>query len=169
MSLNRIIMISVFILFYIVFSTISASAQPENPDKGDGRQESDFFAYRMFINGLKLKYNFKESCPDETVNEIKETIQKIWQGYTDALYAGDLEKALDFTSVFRRDKDRKILSYLIDNKKIDAAFGKSRFVIRVLYDGRAECELWQEESKGSFSYPANFIKDPDCVWRINSN
>lgn len=120
-----------------------------------------------FIEFMKEKLGAKESCPGETETETKEVIRSTWFKMTQILIGGNTEQALSYFSLFTRDKYRRILSDF-DKQKIEHMFGNMKdFMVDTLYKRHAECSVIREESGGRYSYPIRFVKDPDCIWRIN--
>jgi len=117
---------------------------------------------------LKEKYGAKETCPDETDTEIQQAIETTWSHFTQAMIAEDLEEAFTYIAIFHQDENRRKIGDLgkEELKNIFSSF--ERVQIETLYkdDGVAECGVIREEKTGTYSYPMTFIRDIDCVWRI---
>jgi hypothetical protein len=84
------------------------------------------------------------------------------------MVAGNLEQAFVLFSVFSRDEMRRKMSNMskADIKEIFGSYKSIEINTIDEKDGTAECGVIREEKDGEFSYPASFIRDPDCVWRI---
>ena len=137
------------------------SSESETSSEADEVLEN----YKEF---LKEKYGAKETCPDETDSEIQQAIETTWSHFTQAMIAGDLEEAFTYIAIFHQDEIRRKIEDLGKKELKDIYSSFERVQIETLYkdDGVAECGAIREEKTGTYSYPMRFIRDIDCVWRI---
>lgn len=133
-------------------------------DKQDVSVRDKFKSY------LKDKYNIdaKDSCPAETKAQIEQNIKTLWKNQSQAMLSGNLDQAFVSFSVFSREEMKRSMSNLsrADIKEIFGSYKTIEINTIDENDGIAECGVIREEKSGEFSYPASFIRDPDCVWRI---
>jgi hypothetical protein len=117
---------------------------------------------------MKKEFNAKESCPTESKQQVEQAIRSTWTGMAQAMVSGKHDKAFSFFSVFSRDEMKRRMSGMKPEelKKIFSNF--ESIEIRSLYenDGIAECGVLRQEGSKTYSYPASFVRDPDCEWRI---
>jgi len=125
---------------------------------------------RKFEALIEKAYNIKveHDCPIESRDQIMGTLESVWNKMSKALVSGDVGTAINYFSVFTRDEYRRRLSGL-SKAQFDSIFKNSKGIhLDALYEGNvAECGIMREEKEGTFSYPVRFVRDPDCVWRIN--
>lgn len=132
-----------------------------------GKQTDEQFK-EMMKKAIEEEYGIevKESCPDETETDRRRAIETTWAEMSNEMIDGNLEKALSYFSMMSRDQNkRKMMNLSKDQlKSIYGSFEKLE--IYTLNKGNAECGAIRTESSGSFSYPVRFVRDLDCVWRI---
>jgi hypothetical protein len=123
-----------------------------------------------FKSYLKDKYNIdaKDSCPAETKDQIEQSIKMLWKNQSQAMVSGNLEQAFGYFSVFSREEMKRRMSNMsgADIKEIFGSYKSIEINTLDENDGTAECGVIRQEKSGEFSYPASFVRDPDCVWRI---
>jgi hypothetical protein len=110
----------------------------------------------------------KIDCAKQTRDQAEQTIKTTWDRMAALMVSGDYEKALEFFSYYARDEMKRKMARL-SREDIRQTFSnyKSVEVLNLhLEDGVAECGIIREEKTGTYSYPASFIRGPDCVWLI---
>ena len=150
--------------------SISENFRPDTNAHEINNDKQDDFIRKKFKTYLKDKYNIiaKDSCPTETKLQIEKVIKSIWRQQSQAMISGNMEQAFGYFSVFTRDEMRRRMSNK-SKSEIKEIFGSYKSIeINTLdeKDGTAECGVIRDEGSGTFSYPASFMRDPDCVWRI---
>ncbi len=143
---------------------------PESSREKDlpNQYKSEEDTQRQFMDTLKKNYGAKESCPEETKGEAEQAIKTTWTKMAQAMVSGNLEKAFSYFSIFTRDEMRRKMSNM-SREKIKNIFSNYKSIeIESFYqdDGIAECRIIREEKDGAYSYPASFVKDIDCEWRL---
>lgn len=144
----------------------------DTPNESDYPSESETSDADEYLENykefLKEKYGAKETCPDETEAEIQQAIETTWSQFKQAMIAGDLDEAFTYISIFHQDENRRKIQDLGKKELKDIYSSFERVQIETLYkeDGVAECGAIREEKTGTYSYPMRFIRDIDCVWRI---
>ena len=141
-----------------------------NSPEINNEEENDFIKDK-FRTYLKDKYNInaKETCHIETkLLQIEKIIKAIWRQQSQAMISGNLEHAFSFFSVFTRDEMRRKMSGMSKSeiKEIFESYESIEINSLDEKEGRAECGVIRAEGSETFSYPASFMRDPDCVWRI---
>jgi hypothetical protein len=135
-------------------------ASANSPQMGDEE------AARRLMEMMKKDFGAKGVCPAETEDEAGRAIQNTWTKMTRAVIAGDLEATLTYFTIFSRDEYRRRLSGY-DKEKLKAIFGSYDSLDIGKFEGRqVECGAIRHEKTGTYSYPIQFNKDLDCVWRI---
>ena len=113
-------------------------------------------------------YGAKESCPKETKEQAKQAIKSTWIKIVQAMVSGDIEKAFSYFPSFSRDEMKRRMSDM-SREQLKKIFSNYKSIeIESLYqdDGVAECGILREEKDGTYSYPARFVRDLDCEWRL---
>lgn len=116
----------------------------------------------------KRESSAKESCPSESRQQAERAIRASWTGMAQAMVAGNREKAFGFFSVFSRDEMNRRMSGM-KQEELKRIFSNYKSIeIGSLHenDGVAECGVLRQEGSETYSYPASFVRDPDCQWRI---
>jgi hypothetical protein len=157
--------INILIMVFIIWSLFPLAQIEASAD------ESDW----MEILGKQYGIDIKESCPDETEEEVSKTVKKIWADMSSEMMAGNLEKALNYFSVFSKEEYRRRLSDY-SKEELNSIFGDFEYIeiYRVDKDEmpgfgiiRVEAGVIRKEPSGLFSYPLRFVKDIDCSWKIS--
>jgi len=148
------------VLFFIsTFFYTSALAQENHMTE----QETN----EMMMEILKKQYGAKETCPSETKEEIEYAIKTTWSKMSQSVMAGDQDTALLYFAVLTRDEYRRRL-FSDDGKRFTSVLEQTKeLVVDKIFEGKmAECGAIRTEKSGTYSYPVKFIKDLDCVWRV---
>jgi hypothetical protein len=148
----------------------SENIRPDMHSSEINNKQQDVIISDKFKTYLRDKYNIdaKESCPSETKAQIEKVIQSIWRQHSQAMISGNLNQAFGFFSVFTRDEMRRKMSDMSKSeiKEIFKSYKSIEINTLDKTDGIAECRVIRDEGSETFSYPAAFMRDPDCVWRI---
>ncbi len=144
--------------------------EPQSSSEKDlpNQYKSEEEAQRQLMDTLKKNYGAKESCPVETKEQAEQAIKSTWSKMAQAMVPGNLEKAFSYFSSFSRDEMKRRMSDM-SREQIKNIFSNYKSIeIEDLYqdDGIAECGIIREEKDGAYSYPASFVKDLDCEWRL---
>jgi hypothetical protein len=142
-------------------------SKPVEKDLGN-KNANEKEAQGKLMDFLKREYSAKEVCPTKTKDQANQTIKATWGEMAQSMVSGDLEKALGFFSVFSRDAMRRRMSAMSKENMKDIFSNYKSIEINSLYeqDGIAEGGVIREDKSGTHSYPASFVRDPDCEWRI---
>lgn len=99
----------------------------------------------------------------ETTN-VEILLKTTWEEMRASLLAGDVEKALSYFTYIKRDDFREMFTQM-DRKTIQRRFSGEFKAYSV--EGRiANCGLIRIENGKRYSYPVDFVKNDDGVWRI---
>jgi hypothetical protein len=90
-----------------------------------------------------------------------------WNAMRDAVVAGDIDRALTYIALEKREQRRVIFKELKD-KLADAFRSVQSVHIISLYNGHAEAEAIRMENGQLFSYPVVFGLDWPGIWRVVS-
>jgi hypothetical protein len=164
---------SIIIYILTVFFTVPVSAENTQPDRNSletKNNKQDDYIREKFKKYLKDTYNIEaqDSCPAETKEMIGQNIKTVWQRHSQSMISGNLEHAYSYFSVFTRDEQRRSMSRFgkSELKKIFSSYKAIEINTVDEKEGIAECGVLRDEGTETFSYPAAFMRDPDCVWRI---
>lgn len=140
---------------------LEEKAAPHTPTEENlpDRNNSNRQAYPQALEKLK-------SCPIETREEKERAIKSTWDKMVSAMVPGNREKAFSYFSMERRDEHRRALADANMNQLAELLKNLPIHIMSLEEFG-AEVEVLREENGTTFSYPAEFIKDFDCEWRIN--
>ena len=117
---------------------------------------------------LKKEFGAKEVCPEETKEDAEQAIKESWANMTGAMITGDLETAFSHYSLAKRDEHRRRLSE-IGKEKLKAIFGSYDSIVIGKFKGRrVECGAIRYEGGKRYAYTVYYVRDMDCVWRIDS-
>jgi hypothetical protein len=143
------------------------SSHGPSPAAPDSLEEKGKDGDRRLLETLKKEYGLKEVCPEETKEQAEQAIKESWVDMTAAIVAGNLETALSHYSLAKRDiHQRQLLQ--IGKEKLKAAFGSCDSIVIGKIKGRqVECGAIRYENDKRYAYPIRYIKDMDCVWRID--
>ena len=90
-----------------------------------------------------------------------------WDGMKSALRRGDLDGALGFVAISRRDRFRKIFqSFTVSLAQIDQVMTTLAFV--GFSSDSAEFKMLRSDERGPMSYLVRFGLDEDGIWRISA-
>jgi hypothetical protein len=97
---------------------------------------------------------------------IEARLKVKWEGMKTALMAGNIEEGLKYFIAGTQDRYRGVFSQM-NSEKISRIFsGITEIQLKRISDDRAMCGAIRVESGGTYSYPVQFVKDQDGVWRI---
>ena len=118
----------------------------------------------MTADGQVLRYRTVVEVYDRAALDAR--LQAVWTGFTDALQAGDVARAVSFIHGKRRAAWQEHLGALLPD---ELSAERSMFTtIDLIQVGRggAEYEMLREEDGRVLSYPIVFIADADGRWRL---
>ncbi len=122
---------------------------------------------------LKVTDNSGNTYSTETLVQVLDSrsfdqlLQQKWQGFKDALRAGDISAALLYIAQDERAEFRQMFENLtVPLSSIDQVLTAIRFV--QIQGNTVEYEMLRTDNRGQLSYPVHFVLDRDGIWRIQN-
>jgi len=150
---------------------------------GDGRvdmqgktlsgQSFSFQKPGLYYPLLKVTDNGGNTYSTESLIQVVDAksfdqlLQRKWQGFKDALRAGDIPTALLYIAQDERAEFRQMFENLtVPLSSIDQVLTAIRFV--QIRGNTVEYEMLRTDNRGQLSYPVHFVLDRDGIWRIQN-
>lgn len=101
-------------------------------------------------------------------NKLDILFKNKWNRLKAALGLGDIEGALNDYLSLSKDKQRQLFTELGSDEINNIIAHNVDIILDVMGEDEAECGLIQQEDAGRYSYPINFMKDENGIWKIRA-
>lgn len=121
----------------------------------------------IITDGLGARYNTQSVISALTLSEVDAVIQRLWQGVTNNLAAGNIDSATTSFSVKARERYRQVLLNIAPG--LSAMFANFPTIHATkIGNGDAEYFVVLPEGGTSYGYFIYFMQGPDGVWRLQA-